>query len=40
MGSEVVLIKDGPLNRELDAVIDEFSFKYPIFKIINDKNLD
>lgn len=38
--TEVVLIKDGPLNRELDAVIDEFSFKYPIFKIIaNDKNL-
>lgn len=38
--SEIVLVKDGKLTPELDAVIDEYTTRYPIFKIItNEKNL-
>lgn len=38
--AEIVLIKDGPLTSELDAVISEYSVKYPIFNIlINKENL-
>ena len=32
--SEIVLVCDGPLNGELDAVIDCFQKRYPIFNII------
>lgn len=31
---EVVLVEDGPLTPELDAVVDEFKQKYPILKIV------
>ncbi|MEG1954938.1 MAG: glycosyltransferase [Mucinivorans sp.] len=31
---EVILVKDGPLNEELDAVVDEFSRHYPMFKVV------
>lgn len=34
MPSEIVLICDGPLNDDLDAVIDKYRVRYPIFKII------
>lgn len=34
MPSEIVLVCDGPLNRELDAVIDRYQTRYPIFNII------
>ena len=34
MPSEIVLVCDGPLNSELDAVIDHYQTKYPIFNII------
>lgn len=38
--SEIVLVKDGPLTPELDAVVDEFVLRYPVFNIIiNEKNL-
>ena len=38
--TEIVLVKDGPLTPELDAVLDEYIVKYPIFKIIvNETNL-
>ncbi len=38
--SELVLVEDGPLIPELYAVIDEYSQKYPIFKIVkNETNL-
>lgn len=38
--NEIVLVKDGPLTPELDAVIDEYVLRYPIFKIvINERNL-
>ena len=38
--SEIVLVKDGPLTPELDAVIDDYSCRYPIFKlVVNEKNL-
>ena len=38
--SEIVLVKDGPLTPELDAVIEEFSARYSIFKlVVNEKNL-
>ncbi len=38
--SEIVLVKDGPLTPELNAVIEEYSARYPIFKIItNQTNL-
>lgn len=38
--SEIVLVKDGPLTPELDAVIDEYTARYPIFKlVVNEKNL-
>lgn len=32
--SEIVLVCDGPLNSELDAVIDTYQKRYPIFNII------
>ncbi len=33
--SEIVLVKDGPLSKELEFVIEKFVFEYPtIFKII------
>lgn len=38
--SEIVLVKDGPLTPDLDAVIDEYVARYPIFKIVvNETNL-
>lgn len=38
--NEIVLVKDGPLTPELDAVLDEYAAKYPVFKfVINEKNL-
>lgn len=38
--SEIVLVKDGPLTSELESVINEFVFKYPIFNIVeNETNL-
>lgn len=38
--NEIVLVKDGPLTPELDDVIDEYSARYPIFKlVVNEKNL-
>lgn len=32
--AEIVLVCDGPLNEELDAVIDKYRQKYPIFNVI------
>lgn len=32
--SEIVLVKDGPLTPELDAIINEYVARYPIFKIV------
>lgn len=32
--SEYVIVKDGPLTPELEEVLNEYSQKYPIFKII------
>lgn len=38
--SEYVLVKDGPLTKELDEVLDEFISKYPIFHVVeNETNL-
>ena len=38
--AEIVLVKDGPLTPELDVVIEEYSSRYPIFKIVtNETNL-
>ena len=38
--AEIVLVKDGPLTAELESIIDEFNFKYPVFNIItNEMNL-
>ncbi|MBR4989177.1 MAG: glycosyltransferase [Bacteroidaceae bacterium] len=38
--SEIVMVKDGPLTEELEAVIDEYSSRYPIFKfVVNEMNL-
>lgn len=34
MPSEIVLVCDGPLNSDLDKVIDTYQTKYPIFNII------
>lgn len=34
MPSEIVLVCDGPLNNELDAVISTYQSRYPIFNII------
>lgn len=38
--NEIVLVKDGPLTKELDEVIDKYALKYRnLFKVINlDKN--
>ncbi len=35
--NEIVLIKDGPLTKELDLIIDEYSSKYQIFNIISNE---
>ena len=32
--SEIVLVCDGPLNSDLDSVIEKYQNKYPIFKVI------
>ncbi len=32
--TEVILVKDGPLTNELNQVIEEYSLKYPILKLI------
>lgn len=38
--SEIVLVKDGPLTPELDAIIDKYQKQYPIFNIVeNTTNL-
>lgn len=38
--SEIVLVKDGPLTEELEAVLYEYSLRYPIFKfVVNETNL-
>lgn len=34
MPDEVVLVKDGPLTDELDQIIEEYSPKYPILKVV------
>ena len=36
--TEIVLVCDGPLNKQLDAVIDKYRKQYPIFKILRLKN--
>lgn len=37
---EIVLVKDGPLTAELDAILDEYNTRYPIFKfVVNETNL-
>lgn len=33
--TEVVLVKDGPLNVELDSIIDNYSKRYSILKVIS-----
>ena len=35
--SEYVLVKDGPLTKELDAMILEYQTNYPIFKVVQLK---
>lgn len=38
--AEIVLVKDGPLTPELDAIIEEYAARHPIFKIVtNETNL-
>lgn len=38
--AEIVLVKDGPLPKELEDIIDEYSTKWPIFTIVvNEVNL-
>ena len=38
--SEIVLVKDGPLTVDLEAIINEYASKFPIFNIVvNDSNL-
>lgn len=36
--TEIVLVCDGPLNKQLDAVIDKYRKQYPIFKILRFKD--
>jgi len=36
--SEIVLVKDGPLTVDLNKIIDEYSLRFPIFKIIENEN--
>ena len=37
---EIVLVKDGPVPSDLDAIIDDYSSRYPIFHIVaNETNL-
>lgn len=31
---EIVLVKDGPLTKELDALVEEYQARYPKFKIV------
>ena len=38
--NEIVLVKDGPLTEKLEAVLSEYSAKYPIFNfVVNENNL-
>lgn len=38
--SEIVMVKDGPLTDELEAVLNEYSTMYPIFNfVVNETNL-
>lgn len=38
--TEIVMVKDGPLTDELEAVLSEYSAKYPIFNfVVNETNL-
>ena len=38
--TEIVLVKDGPLTPELDAVIDDYAKRNPVFKfVVNETNL-
>ena len=38
--SEIVMVKDGPLTDELDAVLSEYEHKHPIFNfVVNETNL-
>lgn len=38
--SEIVLVKDGPLTPEIDAILDEYNTRYPIFKfVVNETNI-
>lgn len=32
--NEIVLVKDGPLTKELDALVEEYQARYPKFKIV------
>ena len=37
---EIVLVKDGPLTEELEAVLSDYSTKFPIFNfVVNETNL-
>ena len=38
--NEIVLVKDGPLTDELEAVLSDYSTKFPIFNfVVNETNL-
>ena len=38
--NEIVLVKDGPLTPKLDAILNEYDARYPVFKfVINESNL-
>ncbi len=38
--AEIVLVRDGPLTPELDAVIAEYTARHPLFRIVrNETNL-
>ena len=38
--NEIVIVKDGPLSKELEEVLDLYAAKHPIFKlVIHQKNL-
>lgn len=37
---EIVLVKDGPLTPELEAILDEYNSQHPIFKfVVNETNI-
>ena len=39
MPTEIVLVCDGPLNEQLDSIIDKYGKEYPIFKVVRlEKN--